>query len=116
MPSQMEFYDEELSRSFRQLQEMMQTDASSPRLDQLFVTCGAYIQQMNREVRQMSGSEKKQWKEILGFRAATGNELASTGTGWTLPSIQRLTEVNQRTIWLPSTQYGLSWLLVTCMI
>jgi hypothetical protein len=75
MPSQMEFYDEELSRSFRQLQEIMHSDASSPRLDQLFVTCGAYIQQMNREVQQMSGTEKKQWKEILGFRAETFRQL-----------------------------------------
>lgn len=75
MPSQMEFYDEELSRSFRQLQGLLQDDASSPRLDQLFNSCGAYIQQMNREVQNMKGEEKKQWKEILGFRAQTFKQL-----------------------------------------
>jgi hypothetical protein len=71
MPNQMEFYDEELSRSFRQLQEIMQNDASSPRLNQLFLTCGAYLQQMNRQIQVMSGAEKKQWKQIIGFRAET---------------------------------------------
>lgn len=75
MPNQMEFYDEELSRSFRQLQELLQDDASSPRLDQIFKSCGAYIQQMNREVQSMKGNEKKQWKEILGFRAQTFKQL-----------------------------------------
>lgn len=71
----MEFYDEELSRSFRQLQEIMQDDASSPRLDQLFNSCEAYIQMMNREVQMMKSVEKKQWKEILGFRTETFRRL-----------------------------------------
>ena len=75
MPNQMEFYDEELSRTFRQLQELLQDDASNPRLNQLFNSCGAYIQQMNREVQNMKGDDKKQWKEIIGFRAETFKQL-----------------------------------------
>ena len=79
MAKQMEFFDEELSRTYRQIQELLSTDPANPRLDQLFLTCGAYIEQMQREANRMSyGAEKKQWKEILMFRSETFRQLQRT--------------------------------------
>lgn len=73
--SPIEFYDEELSRMIREIQRMQVEDASSPELDRLFVSCGAYIQQMNHEAKRMQRDEKKQWLEIIKFRTNTYRHL-----------------------------------------
>eukprot|EP00339_Tiarina_fusa_P007056 CAMPEP_0117022008 /NCGR_PEP_ID=MMETSP0472-20121206/16587_1 /TAXON_ID=693140 ORGANISM="Tiarina fusus, Strain LIS" /NCGR_SAMPLE_ID=MMETSP0472 /ASSEMBLY_ACC=CAM_ASM_000603 /LENGTH=88 /DNA_ID=CAMNT_0004727745 /DNA_START=58 /DNA_END=324 /DNA_ORIENTATION=- len=76
----MEFYDEELSRTFRQIQEMLDKDASNPRLDNLFVTCRMYIQQMKAGCHKMKdrSEQKEQWQEIIKFRSDTFRVLQST--------------------------------------
>ena len=73
--SPIEFYDEELSRMIREIQMLQMEDASSPKLDKLFVSCGAYIQQMTHEARGMQRQEKGQWLEIIKFRTNTYRHL-----------------------------------------
>ena len=72
---QIEFYDEELSRTIRQIQEMLANDASNPRLDQLFTTAAAYLQQMQLLTLQIKSKDNKQWKEIIDIRKTTFQHL-----------------------------------------
>ena len=63
----LEFYDEELSRTIRQIQELEMEGKDATRL---YMNCDVYLQQMAVVVRRMksSSSEKKQWQEVLQFR------------------------------------------------
>lgn len=64
--SPIEFYDEELSRTFRQIQ-LAQLEGENP--EKLFISCSAYLGQMSHEIRKMPrGQEKNQWTELLKFR------------------------------------------------
>ena len=79
----MEFYDEELSRTFRQIQQLFidnEEDEKQRNPDKLFISCGAYLQQMTREVKLMKrGEEKKQWTEIIKFRKDAFKHLQNQG-------------------------------------
>jgi hypothetical protein len=81
--SPIEFYDEELSRTVRQIQQLLLDNADngcsrrSP--DALFVSCRAYLQQMTHEAKHMRHrDEKKQWMEIIQFRSDTLGHLQRT--------------------------------------
>jgi len=89
--SPLEFYDEELSRTIRQIQEMLMevewpsVDKTEPSqedqlatIDKLLTTCGIFVQQIELDVRRMERGDpdKKQWQEIVKFRKATLGHLA----------------------------------------
>ena len=74
-----EFYDEELSRTLRQIQELLANEPSNPQLDKLFTNAAAYLNQMmtiHRQAFKKSkdssiANEYQQWKEIIQFRQQT---------------------------------------------
>lgn len=87
--SPLEFYDEELSRTIRHIQEGLQeyewpSDGKTSQAEQLvkvdkLLTCaGIFVQQIESEVRGMpkKSDEKTQWKEIVQFRKDTLSHLA----------------------------------------
>lgn len=98
--SPLEFYDEELSRTIRQIQQGLQdlewpsaasaaseestvATTTSPEdtlttVDKLLTCSGVFLQQMEVTIRGLpSKEEKKQWKEILQFRKNTLSVLAA---------------------------------------
>ncbi|CAB9505594.1 expressed unknown protein [Seminavis robusta] len=86
--SPLEFYDEELSRTIRQIQEgLLELEWPSPdaktsqedhleKVDKLLTTADMFLQQIATEARAMQqGQEKTQWLEIVKFRRGTLNHL-----------------------------------------
>ena len=81
----MEFYDEELSRTIRQVQALLLEFQQQGRVTQeeqriklqpLMRSCDAYLAQLQAETgRLKSKQERKEWKELVHFRRAAVSQL-----------------------------------------
>ena len=83
----MEFYDEELSRTIRQIQQALMnvetasatttTTTSAQDLDKLLNSSSVFLRQIEFAVADLPRNEQKQWTEIVQFRRDTLAVLAT---------------------------------------
>lgn len=80
--SPLEFYDEELSRTIRQVQQALLNveqggGTTTADLDKLLNSSSVFLRQIEVAVQDLPRQERKEWKEILEFRRETLGVLAT---------------------------------------